>query len=84
MSLCGVHDVPPELLSGGAGLVSTAGDYVRFAQMLLNGGTLDGVRLLQPETVREMRTNQLPRPPDPDPDPGPTSTATVSDSASAC
>ena len=60
VSLCGVHDAPPELLSGGAGLVSTAGDYVRFAQMLLNGGTLDGVRLLQPETVREMRTNQLP------------------------
>jgi CubicO group peptidase (beta-lactamase class C family) len=37
--------------SGGAGLFSTAGDYLRFCQMLLNGGRLDGVRLLSPKTV---------------------------------
>lgn len=60
VSLCGVHDTRPELLLGGAGLVSTAADYLRFAQMLLDEGALDGVRLLAPETVREMRTNQLP------------------------
>jgi CubicO group peptidase (beta-lactamase class C family) len=40
--------------SGGAGLVSTAQDYARFAQMLLNGGALDGVRLLSPKTVELM------------------------------
>ena len=40
--------------SGGAGLVSTARDYVRFAQMLLNGGELDGVRLLSRKTVELM------------------------------
>ncbi len=41
-------------LSGGAGLTSTALDYARFAQMLLNGGELDGVRLLSPKTVQLM------------------------------
>jgi CubicO group peptidase (beta-lactamase class C family) len=46
-------------LSGGAGLVSTASDYARFLQMLLNEGTLDGVRLLRPETVRQMTQNQI-------------------------
>ena len=51
---------PPHMESGGGGLVSTAGDYARFSQMLLNGGELDGVRILKPETVRLMRTNQLP------------------------
>jgi CubicO group peptidase (beta-lactamase class C family) len=40
--------------SGGAGLVSTAGDYARFLQMLLNGGELDGVRLLSPKSVELM------------------------------
>jgi len=40
--------------SGGAGLVSTARDYARFAQMLLNGGALDGARLLSPKTVELM------------------------------
>ena len=44
-------------LSGGAGLTSTARDYARFAQMLLNGGTLDGVRLLGPKTVELMATS---------------------------
>ena len=40
--------------SGGAGLASTASDYARFAQMLLNGGALDGVRLLSPKTIELM------------------------------
>jgi len=50
----------PARVSGGGGLVSTASDYIRFAQMLLQGGQLEGVRLLQPETVDMMRSNQLP------------------------
>jgi CubicO group peptidase (beta-lactamase class C family) len=50
----------PNLFSGGGGLVSTAVDYMRFCQMLLNGGELDGVRILAPETVRQMTTNSLP------------------------
>lgn len=45
--------------SGGGGLVSTTGDYLRFLQMLLNGGELDGVRVLQPDTVKQMTTNQI-------------------------
>jgi CubicO group peptidase (beta-lactamase class C family) len=49
------------LLSGGAGLVSTATDYLRFCQMLLNGGELDGVRILTPKTVQEMTTSSLPQ-----------------------
>ena len=49
----------PALLSGGGGLVSTAADYVRFAQMILNGGELQGTRLLQAETVELMRSNHL-------------------------
>jgi len=44
---------------GGAGIVSTAGDYMRFARMLLGEGELDGVRLLQPATVRLMATDHL-------------------------
>jgi CubicO group peptidase (beta-lactamase class C family) len=50
----------PALLSGGAGLVSTAADYHRFTQMLLRGGELDGVRLLGPRTLRFMTRNHLP------------------------
>jgi CubicO group peptidase (beta-lactamase class C family) len=50
----------PVLASGGGGLVSTISDYLRFCQMLLNGGELDGVRLLSPLTVELMRTNVLP------------------------
>ncbi|MGB2808037.1 MAG: serine hydrolase [Sedimentisphaerales bacterium] len=50
----------PSILSGGGGLVSTARDYMRFCQMLLNKGRLDGKRLLRPETVEMMTTNQLP------------------------
>jgi CubicO group peptidase (beta-lactamase class C family) len=49
----------PKLLSGGAGMVSTADDYVRFAQMLLNGGELDNVRLLSPTTVALMTADHL-------------------------
>lgn len=44
---------------GGHGLVSTLDDYTRFARMLLNGGELDGVRILKPSTVRLMTTSQL-------------------------
>jgi CubicO group peptidase (beta-lactamase class C family) len=49
-----------KFLSGGGGLVSTAQDYLRFAQMLANGGELGGKRLLRAETVAEMTKNQLP------------------------
>ncbi len=52
---------PPAFLSGGGGLVSTTMDYMRFSQMLLNGGELDGVRILAPSTVRLMHLNHLPR-----------------------
>lgn len=45
---------PPALPSGGAGVVSTVGDYARFAQMLLNGGELDGVRILSRKSVELM------------------------------
>lgn len=45
--------------SGGGGLVSTARDYLRFSQMMLNGGELDGVRILSPKTVELMTTNHL-------------------------
>jgi CubicO group peptidase (beta-lactamase class C family) len=51
---------PPAAPSGGGGLLSTAGDFARFAQMILNGGELDGVRVLKPETVALMRLNHLP------------------------
>jgi CubicO group peptidase (beta-lactamase class C family) len=50
----------PKLLSGGGGLVSTARDYGRFCQMVLNGGELNGTRLLHKETVEQMTSNQLP------------------------
>jgi CubicO group peptidase (beta-lactamase class C family) len=50
----------PRSLSGGGGLVSTARDYARFCQMLLNGGELHGTRILRPDTVMEMTSNQLP------------------------
>jgi CubicO group peptidase (beta-lactamase class C family) len=45
---------------GGQGLVSTAADYLRFTQMVLNKGDLDGVRFLAPKTVELMTTNHLP------------------------
>jgi CubicO group peptidase (beta-lactamase class C family) len=50
---------PPGMPSGGGGLYSTAGDYLRFAQMLLNGGELNGVRLVAPSTIELMRSNHL-------------------------
>lgn len=52
-------DRPPTAASGGGGLVSTLRDYARFAQMLLNGGQLDGARILAPATVRLMASNHL-------------------------
>jgi CubicO group peptidase (beta-lactamase class C family) len=51
---------PPVFLSGGGGLASTVPDYARFSQMLLDGGALDGVRLLSPRTVAYMASNHLP------------------------
>ncbi|KQW51764.1 MULTISPECIES: serine hydrolase [unclassified Roseateles] len=50
---------PRKLLSGGAGMVSTAGDYTRFLQMLLNKGELDGVRILAPHTVALMTADHF-------------------------
>ena len=50
----------PNWLSGGGGMVSTAADYDRFGQMLLNGGELDGVRLLSPDVIAFMTSDQLP------------------------
>jgi len=49
---------PRRSFAGGAGLVSTATDYARFLQMLLNGGELNGVRILAPHTVDLMTHNQ--------------------------
>jgi CubicO group peptidase (beta-lactamase class C family) len=51
--------VRPNWISGGSGLLSTAGDYVRFCQMLLNGGELGGLRLLSPTTVALMTSDHL-------------------------
>jgi CubicO group peptidase (beta-lactamase class C family) len=51
---------PRKLLSGGAGLASTAPDYLRFCQMLLNGGELDGARILSPLAVAAMTTDDMP------------------------
>jgi CubicO group peptidase (beta-lactamase class C family) len=50
----------PSFLSGGGGLVSTTSDYLRFCQMLLGGGELDGVRILGRKTVELMTSNHLP------------------------
>ncbi len=51
----------PNFLSGGGGLTSTAHDYMRFCQMILDGGELDGKRLLKTKTVQLMIQNQLPK-----------------------
>ena len=51
---------PPQLESGGGGLAGTAEDYMRFCRMLLNGGELDGARLLSPKSVALMTMNHLP------------------------
>jgi len=58
---------PPRYLSGGGGLVSTATDYARFCQMLLNGGKLDDERLLSRATVALMLADHLPGQPRPFP-----------------
>jgi len=50
---------PPGFESGGGGLVSTAADYARFLQMLLNGGTLEGRRLLSRKTIEFMTADHL-------------------------
>ena len=52
---------PAGLASGGGGLVSTTRDYLRFLQMVLNGGELHGKRILKKKTVRLMTRNQLPK-----------------------
>lgn len=56
----GEYSKPPSLFSGGGGLVSTTADYVQFAQMVLNGGELDGTRLLGRKTIEFMTTNHIP------------------------
>ena len=57
----GIRDpmLPTRWESGGAGMVGTIGDYARFAQMLLNGGTLDGRRYLKPETIVLMTSDHI-------------------------
>jgi CubicO group peptidase (beta-lactamase class C family) len=63
MSPIASYKSPKTYFSGGAGLVSTAADYARFGHMLLNGGVLDGVRLLSPKTIELMtvsHTTDLP------------------------
>ncbi len=54
-----ISGIPIRLHSGGGGLVSTAADYWRFAQMMLNRGELDGKRIISPDTVALMTTNQI-------------------------
>src|SRR5215468_441775 len=49
----------PKLMSGGGGMVSTAPDYLRFAEMLRHGGVLDNTRLLSPATIALMTSNAL-------------------------
>ncbi len=56
----GIFSKPRSYLSGGGGLVSTANDYFRFCQMMLNGGDLEGVRILGKRTVDYMTMNHLP------------------------
>jgi len=54
------YDAEPTMASGGGGMVSTAEDYYRFAQMLANGGELDGQRILAPASVKLMSSNHVP------------------------
>src|SRR5205085_2757169 len=54
-----LYDSPPAFCGGGGGLISTADDYVKFAQMLLDGGVYKGVRYLNQQTIDLMRTNRL-------------------------
>ena len=59
-----IEEIPfterPVLIEGGVGLVSSTMDFLRFSQMFLNGGELDGSRVLQPETVAMMTVNRIP------------------------
>ena len=55
------YEVQPTMPSGGGGMVSTGEDYYRFAQMLANGGELNGKRILAPATVKLMTSNHLPQ-----------------------
>ncbi len=55
----GTYSEQPTMPSGGGGMVSTAEDYYRFAQMLANGGELDGKRILAPASVKLMTSNHL-------------------------
>jgi len=59
--IAGIRDpmTPRKWESGGAGMVGTIGDYARFAQMLLNGGTFEGRRYLKPETVALMASDRI-------------------------
>jgi len=59
--IAGIKDptLPRRWESGGAGMIGTIGDYARFAQMLLNGGTLDGRRYLKPGTVAMMTSDHI-------------------------
>ena len=59
--VAGIRDpmVPRRWESGGAGMVGTIGDYARFAQMLLNGGTFEGRRYLKPETIALMTSDHI-------------------------
>jgi CubicO group peptidase (beta-lactamase class C family) len=59
-SMLGSPADPKRWPSGGGGLISTAGDYLRFAQMLENGGSLEGKRVLSPVTVALMVSNHVP------------------------
>jgi CubicO group peptidase (beta-lactamase class C family) len=52
--------IKPTWFSGGGGMVSTAQDYARFSLMLINGGTLDGVRLVSRKTIEHMTSNHIP------------------------
>jgi CubicO group peptidase (beta-lactamase class C family) len=53
-------ELPPRWFSAGGGILTTARDYARFAQMLLNGGTFDGARILGRKTVELMTSDHLP------------------------
>jgi CubicO group peptidase (beta-lactamase class C family) len=59
-AFAGDYAKPPSLRLGGGGLVTTASDYARFCQLLLNGGELDGVRIVSADSVKLMSTNLLP------------------------
>src|SRR4030081_2370649 len=59
--VAGIRDpmLPRRWESGGAGMVGTIGDYARFGQMLLNGGTVEGRRYLKPETIALMTSDHI-------------------------